>query len=431
MYTDITKIKPTEFSIPKGTQFYLFQDGRLGIYTYKSLNIYNMLTFKVDLTIDEKSFPNEKVGIPDWGELVCLTELKNGYLVLGFGRALDFTNLIIDIKDNNPKIIKKFGINNDNFCCSRIINFRLSDNDYFIAGDLNPQIYRIEQPFNKVATLDINIREMIQINGSNLLGFVDGNNLGIIDLTDIEKNQERKDVMNIFFNIDDNYHELLQTDEEIIVFGTNVIQFINKKTYDNKYMILNKEFYSVDKFNAMCLLFNGQLLAWSSKGVLIKIDINKKEILQKIIIKPKCEIYNWQLFAYKDKYLIFAEEDKLYEINYNEKNEIKNYEEKKPNKTEDDFIKEQDDIIKKIIEEKDLKESDNRAFGRPPYVFYDIYRFKSLKKEFPMFNDIEISNLSMKEYKYLKPENTKFFQDLSHNDKKIPSSFIPPNKKSK
>ena len=55
------------------------------------------------------------------------------------------------------------------------------------------------------------------------------------------------------------------------------------------------------------------------------------------------------------------------------------------------------------------------------YVFYDIYRFKSLKKEFPMFNDIQISNLSMKEYNYLKPENKKFFQDLSAKDKKIPS----------
>ena len=114
MYTDITKLKQTEISIPKGTQFYLFEDGHLGIYTWESLNIYNMLTFKVDLTIDEKTFPKEKEEIPDWGELVCLTELKNGYLVLGFGRALDFTNLIIDIKDNNPKMVKKFLIKDDN-----------------------------------------------------------------------------------------------------------------------------------------------------------------------------------------------------------------------------------------------------------------------------------------------------------------------------
>ena len=421
MYTDITKLKQTEISIPKGTQFYLFNDGRLGIYTWESLNIYNMLTFKVDLTIDEKTFPNEKEGIPDWGELVCLTELKNGYLVLGFGRALDFTNLIIDIKGNNPKIIKKFGINNANFCCSRIINFHFIDKDYFIAGDLNPQIYKAEQPFNEVATLDINLREMIQINGSNSLCFIDGNNFGIIDLTDIEKNQERKEVINISFDIDENYHELLQTDEEIIVLGKNVIQFINKKNYENKYMLLNKEFYSVDVFNNICLLFNGQLLAWSSKGELIKIDINKKEILQNIFIKPKAGFYSWQLFAYKDKYLIFANEDKLYEIKYDEKNEIKNFEEKKYNKTVEDFIKEQDDIVKKIIEEKDLKESDNRAFCRPPYVFYDIYRFKSLKKEFPMLKDDEISNLSMKEYENLKPENQKFFQVLAGNDKKIPS----------
>ena len=38
-----------------------------------------------------------------------------------------------------------------------------------------------------------------------------------------------------------------------------------------------------------------------------------------------------------------------------------------------------------------------------------------------MFSDNEISNLSMKEYENLKPENKKFFQDLSNNDKKIPS----------
>ena len=38
-----------------------------------------------------------------------------------------------------------------------------------------------------------------------------------------------------------------------------------------------------------------------------------------------------------------------------------------------------------------------------------------------MFNDIQISNLSMKEYNYLKPENKKFFQELSAKDKKIPS----------
>ena len=346
MYTDLAKLKQTEISIPKGTQFYLFKDSRLGIYTYESLSIYNMLTFKIDLTINEKTFPKEKEEIPDWGELCCLTELKNGYLVLGFGRALDFTNLIIDIKDNNPKMIKKFEIDDGNFCCARIINFHLGDKDYFIAGNLNPQIYKAEQPFNQVALLDINIREMIQINGSNLLCFIEGNNFGIIDLTDIDKNQERKDVINIYFNIGENYHEILQSDEEIIVLGKNVIQFINKKTYENKYMLLNKEFYSVDDFNTICLLFNGQLLAWSSKGELIKIDINKKEILQKIIINPKSELY-WQLFAYEDKYLIFAEEDKLYEINYNEKNEIKNFEETKPNKAEDDFIKEQDDIVKK------------------------------------------------------------------------------------
>ena len=66
-------------------------------------------------------------------------------------------------------MIKKFEIDDGNFCCARIINFHLGDKDYFIAGNLNPQIYKAEQPFNQVALLDINIREMIQINGSNLL----------------------------------------------------------------------------------------------------------------------------------------------------------------------------------------------------------------------------------------------------------------------
>jgi hypothetical protein len=162
-------------------------------------------------------------------------------------------------------MIKKFEINNGNFCCTTIINFHLGDKDYFIAGNLNPQIYKAEQPFNQVALLDINIREMIQINGSNLLCFIEGNNFGIFDLTDIDKNQERKDVINIYFDIGENYHEILQSDEEIIVLGKNVIQFINKKTYENKYMLLNKEFYSVDDFNTICLLFNGQLLAWEFK----------------------------------------------------------------------------------------------------------------------------------------------------------------------
>ena len=59
MYTDLAKLKQTEISIPKGTQFYLFKDGRLDIYTYESLSIYNMLTFKIDLTINEKTFPKE------------------------------------------------------------------------------------------------------------------------------------------------------------------------------------------------------------------------------------------------------------------------------------------------------------------------------------------------------------------------------------
>ena len=87
-------------------------------------------------------------------------------------REEDFTyadqNDIFWSEDNNPKVIKKFEIDDGNFCCARIINFHLGDKDYFIAGNLNPQIYKAEQPFNQVALLDINIREMIQINGSNL-----------------------------------------------------------------------------------------------------------------------------------------------------------------------------------------------------------------------------------------------------------------------
>ena len=80
MYTDISKIKQTDISIPKGSSFYLLKDGRLCIYTYISLHIYNMITFKTDLILDEKTFPSENNdGFGNWGELVCLTEIKMAF----------------------------------------------------------------------------------------------------------------------------------------------------------------------------------------------------------------------------------------------------------------------------------------------------------------------------------------------------------------
>ena len=164
MFTDISKLKKSDITIPKGSQFYLLKDGRLVIYSMESLNIYNMLTYKIDITFNEYTFPNEKE--PDqlnWGELVCFTELKNGYLVLGFGRAWDFTNLIVEIKDNKPNLIQKMIINNGDFCCGKVINFNLVEKDYFIAGDYNPQIYEGEKPFNEINTLDSIFNDMIQI----------------------------------------------------------------------------------------------------------------------------------------------------------------------------------------------------------------------------------------------------------------------------
>ena len=68
MYTDLSKIKKKDISIPKGTRFYLFKDGRIGIYTYISLNIYNMTKFKVDLTIDNKTFGADENDYSVWGE---------------------------------------------------------------------------------------------------------------------------------------------------------------------------------------------------------------------------------------------------------------------------------------------------------------------------------------------------------------------------
>ena len=51
------------------------------------------------------------------GELVYLTELKDGFL------DLDFTNLIIEIKDHKPNIIKKIVIYNGDFCWRKLLSF--------------------------------------------------------------------------------------------------------------------------------------------------------------------------------------------------------------------------------------------------------------------------------------------------------------------
>ena len=415
MYTDLSKIKKTDISIPKGTKFYLFKDGRIGIYTYISLNIYNMRTFKVDLTIDNKSFGEDENDYSIWGELVCLTELSNGYIVLGFGRALEFTNLIIDIKDNKPKLIHKFEIRNEDYCCRRLMTFTIGEKEYFIAGDYKIQIFKANKPFEEVARLDIVLSEMIQIKGTNLLTFINDNKFSVFDLTDIEKDKQVKEVKTITFE-KGNSNKLIQYNDEIIVLDKKIIHFINFKSYKDTYIELDKEFYSLNNYQAMCLLFNGQILLWSSYGDLLKIDIGKKEIVQKFHIEAKASIYYYQCFAYGDKYLLFADEEKLYEINYNEKEEIKDYVEKEPKYTVNDFKKDQDKIVKKIIEEKDLKVEKVEGYMRPDYIFYDIYRYKSLKKEFPMFKDGDLFSLAMKEYTNLDEKNQKFFKDLSEKD---------------
>ena len=217
MYTDLSKIKPTDIPVPKGSNFYLLKDGRLCIYTYISLHIYNMTTFKTDLTLDNNSFPSENNELyADWGELVCLTELKNGYLVLGFGKALDFTNLIIDISNNNPKLIHKFKISNEDFCCREIINFQIGDKDYFIAGDYHPEIYNSEKPFNIITFLDIYVEHMLQIKGTNLLVYIENNKLNILDLTEIEKNKKGEKITCISFEKEDNIH-LIQCVNYLII----------------------------------------------------------------------------------------------------------------------------------------------------------------------------------------------------------------------
>ena len=418
MYTDLSKLKKTDISIPKGKKFYLFKDGRIGIYTYESLNIYNMTTFKVDLILDYKSLGNEENDYFLWGELVSLVELSNSYLVLGFGRALSFTNLIIDIKDNKPKLIEKIEINNGDYCCREIITFNIGEKEYFIAGDYEPQIFNANKPFEEVAKLNIYIFKMMQIKDTNLLAYIDNNKFGVLDLTDIEKDKQTKEIKTIIFE-KGKYNKLLQYNDEIITLDSKIIQFINLKNFSNTYIELNKEFYSLKNFEAMCILFNGQLLVWSSDGDLLKIDIGKKEIIQKFNIEAKANIYYMQCFAYNDKYLLFADEEKLYEINYNEKKEIKDYDEKEPKYTVEDFKKDQDKIVKKIIKEKDLKEDIEGGFCRAPYVFYNIYRYKSLKKEFPIYEG-DLFSLSMKEYNNLNEKNQQFFKDLSENDKEPP-----------
>ena len=51
MYTDISKLKKSDITIPKGSHFYLLKDGRLVIYSMESLNIYNILTYKIDISL--------------------------------------------------------------------------------------------------------------------------------------------------------------------------------------------------------------------------------------------------------------------------------------------------------------------------------------------------------------------------------------------
>ncbi len=421
MYTDLSKIKPTDIPVPKGSNFYLLKDGRLCIYTYISLHIYNMTTFKTDLTLDNNSFPSENNELyANWGELVCLTELKNGYLVLGFGKALDFTNLIIDISNNNPKLIHKFKISNEDFCCREIINFQIGDKDYFIAGDYHPEIYNSEKPFNIITFLDIYVEHMLQIKGTNLLVYIENNKLNILDLTEIEKNKKGEKITCISFEKEDNrFIKMMQINDEIVLLGQNTLYFVNLHHYKICSITINKNFYNINTFDSMCKLFNNQLLIVSSLGDLYKIDVKKKEILQKITIDSQNDCYYNNCFAYKDKFLIFTKKEKLYEIKYEEKEEIKNYIETKAEITEETFMKKQDDLVKKIIEEKDLKKEELQGFCRPPYIFYYLYRFNSMKKEFPKIPENKIFSLCMKEYQKLRPENRTFFKELSEKDNYI------------
>ena len=70
-------------------------------------------------------------------------------------------------------------------------------------------------------------------------------------------------------------------------------------------------------------------------------------MLEKFKINAKSKRYFSKILNYKNKYLIFSGVDKLYEIKYDEKEEIKNYEEIKPKITKEIFMKEQDNIVKK------------------------------------------------------------------------------------
>jgi len=419
LYTDLSKLKETDISIPKGSNFYLLKDGRICIYNCDFLHIFNMSSFKIDLTLDQNTFPHQEENFLTWGELVCLTELKNGNLVLGFGRGWNFTNLIIDIKDNkNPKLITKLEIGNEDDACREVMKFDIGEKEYFIAGDVEPQIFNAESPYNEIAKLnDIDIDAMMQLENSNLLAYTSENKLNIIDLTDIEKKGKGKEVKKFEFDEGQRYFKLLQIKDQIIALDKNVAQFVNIKNYENNFILLNKDFYSTNRYNSMCKLFNNQLLLYSSQGGLLKIDTQKKQILQKIKLNNFEKVYEYDCLAYKDKYLLFAEKDKLYEINYNEKEEIKNYIETESNYTEKDWLKDQDDIVKKIIEEKNLKKKDENSYFTAGSAFYDIYRAYSLKKRFPEYNDNQIWSLSMKEYKLLKPENKKFFEDLVNKDK--------------
>ena len=149
MYTDISKIRQTSKSIPKSEYLHLLKDGRVIFYDCDFLKIYNMSTYKEEIIIDNKTFPWKEKFFPYyWGELVSLIELNNGNLVLGFGKGYDFTNLIIDI--NKPKIVHKFQIDNEDYCCRNLASFYFDKKEYFIAGDYNPQIYSAEAPFKEI-----------------------------------------------------------------------------------------------------------------------------------------------------------------------------------------------------------------------------------------------------------------------------------------
>lgn len=217
---------------------------------------------------------------------------KNGFLILGFGRAYNFTNLIIDITNNNPRIIDKFQIANEDYCCREIMNFEMGDKEYFIAGDYHPEIYNVEKPFNKITFLDIFLEQMIQIKDTNLLGYIEQKKLNILDLKEVEKNKKGEKIICINFEKkEEEFIKMLQIKDEIVVLGKDTLLFINLKNYQNCSLVINKEFYNINELQSMCKLYNNQLLTISSNGDLYKISVEKKEILQKVTIDAQDDGY--------------------------------------------------------------------------------------------------------------------------------------------